>query len=91
MGAEKRRSKKFSKEIYQHGENDADDYHCGNWEIKMKVVSFNANIAGQLTKPVQFIVKEIDQYANDNDHHACNDEPFAGLRIHDTTTFINQL
>lgn len=63
---------------YQHTEQD----HGCYGEIKAEIFFFNANITRQVTDPVQFIVKEINNKAYY--HHPAADEHqiFAGIGIH---------
>jgi len=48
----------------------------------MKIFFFNANVTRQSSEPMQFVAKEINNDADDNNDSAKDDDVFTGLLIH---------
>jgi hypothetical protein len=58
------------------------EYHCGNREIKFKILPFYAYITGQTSDPMQLIMKEINNYPENDNQTACKDDVFTGIAVH---------
>lgn len=75
-------SEEFSDEPNQEACNDAKKYHGNDWKIEPEILSFDPDVSRQSTDPIQFIVKEINDDTNDDDHSANTNDPFASFIIH---------
>lgn len=58
--------KKFFNDVDEYHDQKTNEDHGCNGKIKSNVFFLYANIAGQSSKPVQFIVKEINGQAGKN-------------------------
>jgi hypothetical protein len=71
-----------SNNAYDHRyQNTKQDHGC-NGKIEAEIFFFYTNITGQMTDPMQFIVKEIDDQSY---YHHCSAEEYyvlAGIGIH---------
>jgi hypothetical protein len=69
-------------EADNYSQQHAEDDHSSDGKIKTEVLFFYANVARQVADPMQFIVKEIDNYSYYH-HGAANEyKILAGIGIH---------
>lgn len=66
-------------EVYYQSQKEADQYHCSYREVKLKVLFFNPDIAGQTAKPFKRIWKQIDNKADGNNCDSEENNVFACL------------
>jgi hypothetical protein len=63
-------------------DQDTKNDHSGDREIEFEIFFFNPDVSRQPADPVQFIVKEIDDHSQQNDHDSRHNYVFAGIAIH---------
>jgi len=72
---------------YHQTEND----HRNNRKIEFEVFFLNPDISGQPADPVKFAVKEINNYAEDDNKQSDGNDPFAGFAVHGAKVLLNPL
>jgi len=65
-----------------HRQNDAEEDHGRNGEVKPEIFFFNTDIARQPPDPVKLVVEKIDNNAYYYEGNANNYDIFSRLRIH---------
>lgn len=74
--------KKLLNEVYEDGQDNAKQDHGDNGKIEPKVLLFYADIARKPPKPLHFIVKIVDQDANEHHTQPYKYDIFTRIGIH---------
>jgi len=64
-------------------QEQAENNHGSDWKIEPEVFFLYPYITRQAANPMQFIMKEIDDYTGKQDEKANNNDPFSCIAVHD--------
>ena len=64
--------------LYDHGDQQAEQNHGGDWKIKPVVLFFNTNITGQSPDPLKFIPKKIPDHSPGKEYDAHYHDDLSG-------------
>jgi hypothetical protein len=60
----------------------AQQYHGGNWEEKPEILFFHPDITGKFSKPLKFVVEQVNAQTESHDDCTCEDDIFACVLRH---------
>jgi hypothetical protein len=69
------------------GQQNRKNNHGRNRKIKPEVFSLYPNVTGQMSDPVQLIMKKINDYSGDKNDRPCQHNIFSDLGIHGFCNF----
>jgi hypothetical protein len=70
--------------LYDQCQQQTKNDHGSDRKIKFEIFPFEADISGQATNPVQFVMKKINDDANNDHKQSDSDDPFTGFTVHVT-------
>jgi len=74
--------KKAFNNIYNSGEQDTDNDQGNHRKIKPGITFFYTDISRQAAQPVQFVMKEVNDYTQHYNDNAGKNDPFACFSVH---------